>query len=44
MAGDNVLNGEDFLELAEKFQRIAQQKGITIAFKNNNHIDKTEHK
>jgi hypothetical protein len=36
MVGDNLLNEEDFLELAEKYQRIAQQKGITIAFNNNN--------
>lgn len=41
-AGDNMLNEEDFLELAEKFQRIAQQKGITIAF-NNNNMDQTQH-
>jgi hypothetical protein len=41
-AGDDVLNEEDFLELAEKFQRIAQQKGITIAF-NNNNMGQTQH-
>jgi hypothetical protein len=36
MVGDNLLNEEDFLELAEKFQHIAQQKWITIAFNNHN--------
>jgi hypothetical protein len=41
-AGDNVLSEEDFLELVEKIQHIAQQKGITIAF-NNNNMDQTQH-
>ncbi len=39
-AGDNLLNGEDFLELAEKFKCIAPQKGVTIEL-NNEEVEQT---
>jgi hypothetical protein len=38
-AGDNLLNGEDFLELAEKFKQIAQQKGVTIELNNEQTVE-----
>ncbi len=38
-AGDNLLNGEDFLELAEKFKQIAQQKGVTIELNNEQAVE-----
>ncbi len=40
-AGDDLLNGEDFLELAEKFKCIAQQKGVTIEL-NNEEVEQTQ--
>ncbi len=40
-AGDNLLNGEDFLELAEKFKCKAQQKRVTIEL-NNEQVEQTQ--
>jgi hypothetical protein len=39
--GNNLLNAEDFLELAEKFKCIAQQKGVTIEL-NNEEVEQTK--
>jgi hypothetical protein len=41
-AGDNLPNGGDFLELAEKFKHIAQQKGVTIELNNEQALVETQ--
>jgi len=42
-AGDNLLDGEDSLELAEKFECITQQKGVNIEL-SNEEVEQSQHR